>query len=89
MVVDTLRIVFGSLSLLFIPGYWISRALFADEELDILELIALSFAFSISVIPLLVFYLNLMGLPITAWLVRGTTLVTSGIAAVRTHHKQK
>ena len=76
---ETLRIAFGSLSLLFIPWYRVTKALFRDETLDILEIIALSFAFSISVVPLLVFYLNLAWLPIGQRLVYGVcALVTIG-----------
>lgn len=68
---ESIRILLWSLSLLFIPWYRTTKALFQNEELDALEIIALSFAFSISVTPLLVFYLNLAGLPITQWLVYG------------------
>ncbi len=70
-VLEILRIVFGSIALLFLPGYWLTKALYFDNVLDTLEVIALSFAFSISVVPLLVFYANLAGVPITAWLVVG------------------
>ncbi len=70
-VLEILRIVFGSIALLFLPGYWLTKALYFDKVLDTLEVIALSFAFSISVVPLLVFYANLAGVPITAWLVVG------------------
>ena len=77
---ESLRIVFGSLYVLFLPGYIISYIFFPkskpfeddnkkkDEEssdaIDFLERIALSFALSIAVVPLAVFYLNLVGVKI-------------------------
>ncbi len=67
--IQIIRIIVGSIGLLFLPGYWITQCFFTDSEIDILERIALSFAFSISVVPLLVFYLNLMGIKITAMMV--------------------
>lgn len=48
------------------------------KALDTLEIIALSFAFSISVVPLLVFYANLAGVPITARLVVGVCALILG-----------
>jgi len=68
------RTVFGSVFLLFLPGYRLTRVFFAESEIDILERAALSFALSISVIPLLVFYLNLAGIKISAVMVRGVTI---------------
>ncbi len=75
--VEALRIVFGSIYVLFLPGFIISfiffpktRA-FEDKEkdkekgekrekgaIDWIERIALSFALSIAIVPLVVFYLN-------------------------------
>ena len=63
---DTVRIVFGSIVILFLPGYWLTHVFFKNKEIDFLERFALSFALSISVVPLLSFYLNLLGLKITA-----------------------
>jgi hypothetical protein len=60
------RIVFGSVYVLFLPGLIVSFLFFAGKEIDILERIALSFALSIAVVPLVVFYLNLTGLIINA-----------------------
>ncbi len=68
-VVSRIRIVVGSVMLLFVPGWRITCAIFDEWEIDELESVALSFAFSISVIPLLVFYLNLIWLKINQWLV--------------------
>lgn len=59
------RIIFWSIFILFLPGYFITLSFFTNNELEGLERFALSFAFSISVIPLLTFYLNLIGVKIT------------------------
>ena len=64
-VYEILRIIFGSIFILFIPWYFITHAFFDKKEIDFLERFALSFAFSISVIPLLTFYFNLIWLKIT------------------------
>lgn len=60
----TLQILTWLVGLLFLPGYWISTLLFNNENLDIFELVGLSFAFSISIIPILIFYLNQIGFSI-------------------------
>lgn len=69
ILMSVLRIVFGSVWLLFLPWWWITQVVFLSKEIDMLERFALSFAFSISVVPLLVFYLNLAWFKITEWLV--------------------
>lgn len=61
---ESLRIVFGSVYILFLPGYLISYIFFKRKEVDHLERIALGFALSIAIVPLLIFYLNLIGLKI-------------------------
>lgn len=69
------RIIFGSVYVLFIPGLILTYIFFPktkefdskDKEsnsIDWIERIALSFALSIAVVPLVIFYLNLMGLKI-------------------------
>jgi hypothetical protein len=72
---EVIRIVFGSVYVLFIPGFLISFIFFPktkefDSEkkdaIDWIERIALSFALSIAVVPLMIFYLNLMGIKINA-----------------------
>lgn len=75
-----LRIVFGSFFILFLPGYIISFILYPDikninnKGIDYLERIVLSFALSISIIPLVVFYLHLIGMKITNLNVLITTI---------------
>jgi hypothetical protein len=60
------RVVFGAVFVLFVPGFSLSYAFFGSKEIDVLERIALSFALSIAVVPLIVFYLNLAGMRISA-----------------------
>jgi len=72
---SSLRIVFGSVYVLFLPGFIISYIFFPKTKefdskekekgaIDWIERIALSFALSIAIVPLAVFYLNLIGLKI-------------------------
>ena len=61
---QSFRIVFGSVYVLFLPGLVLTFAFFKGKEIDVLERIALSFALSIAVVPLSVFYLNLVGMKI-------------------------
>lgn len=69
------RIVFGSVYVLFLPGFVLSFVFFPKTKefdskekekgaIDWIERIALSFALSIAVVPLAVFYLNLIGVRI-------------------------
>jgi len=67
---DSFRIVFGSVYVLFLPGYFLTYLFFPknlneNERIDAIERIALSFALSIAVVPLIVFYLNLLGMKIS------------------------
>ena len=80
---ESARIVFGSVYVLFLPGFIISFIFFPfnktnknkinnknnqeeSNSIDLIERIALSFALSISIVPLAVFYLNLVGVRINA-----------------------
>ncbi|MEA3295283.1 MAG: DUF1616 domain-containing protein [Euryarchaeota archaeon] len=66
-ILSLLRMVFGSIFVLFIPGFAWSFAFFKKEEIDVIERIALSFGLSIALVPLSVFYLNyLFHIKITA-----------------------
>ncbi len=68
-IVNAFRIIFWSIFLLFLPGRWITQAILEENEIDMLERLALSFALSISVIPLITFYTNLAGVKISAVMV--------------------
>ncbi len=80
-ILSSLRIVFGSIYVLFIPGFIISYIFFPrtmefegkkenegnenkKHSIDWIERTALSFALSIAIVPLAVFYLNLIGIKI-------------------------
>lgn len=89
---DSFRVVFGSVYVLFIPGFIISYIFFPktsdsneeeDKGIDWLERIALSFALSIAIVPLAVFYLNLIGIKInfinTFFTILGIILISSVI----------
>jgi uncharacterized membrane protein len=71
------RIVFGSVFVLFLPGFILSYIFFPktrkfeektkdSKAVDLIERLVLSFALSIAIVPLAVFYLNLIGLKINA-----------------------
>lgn len=62
---EIFRIIIWSIFLLFFPWFFITETFFKKWEIDILEKWALSFAFSISILPLLTFYFNLIGVKIT------------------------
>ena len=82
------RVIFALPFILFVPGYLLIAALFpADEDLDWIERIALSFGLSIAVVPLIG-----LGLNYTPWGIRLDPIVTAlvifaivmaGIAAYR------
>ena len=70
---DSLRIIFGSAYVLFLPGLILSYVFFGQTNkgkekkkgsIDWIERIALSFGLSIAIVPLVVFYLNLGGVEI-------------------------
>ena len=70
---EAFRIVFGSIYVLFLPGFILTYIFFKKTKefeskekgaIDWIERIALSFALSIAVVPLVIFYLNLIGLKI-------------------------
>lgn len=85
---ESFRIVFGSVYVLFLPGFIISFIFFPktkeldskeENAIDWLERIALSFALSIAIVPLVVFYLNLIGIKIN---LLNTSLIIAGIMLI-------
>lgn len=99
------RMIIGSIVVLFVPGYWITRWSFplheeekimdpttehtpAEENteepagIDGLERFVLSIALSISAVPLVLFYINFLGVPLSIWSVFyticGVTLASLG-----------
>lgn len=105
--------IIGSIVVLGVPGYWITRWTFPitegqklidttdekakpadkDEEIhhiDGLERFVLSIALSISSVPLLLFYVNFLGVPLTVWSVYWTIFgvsLASMIATVFIEHR--
>lgn len=80
VILDVLRLVFGSLFALFLPGFAWSYVFFARKNIDWIERVALSFGLSIALVPLCVFWLNwLFHLPIT---LLSISLVVSGLIAI-------
>lgn len=107
------RMIVGSIVVLGLPGYWITRWTFpltgkekiidpVDTKtsgsleaenmhtIDGLERFVLSVALSISAVPLILFYVNFLGVPISIWSVywtiAGVTLV-SMIATIIIEHR--
>ena len=74
---ESLRITLGTPYVLFLPGYIISFIFF--KKIDIIERIALSFALSIAIVPLIIFYLNLIGMKIN---LLGSVLTIAGIIII-------
>jgi len=95
--INSFRIVFGSLYLLFLPGFILTYIFFPKTKefskerqknsIDWIERIALSFGLSIAIVPLTVFYLNLLGIKITFintfLIILAIVIILSIILAVR------
>jgi len=81
------RYVFGSVFVLFLPGYSLIRALFSGKELDSIERFALSVGLSLALVPMAGLLLNytpwgIRTTPVTLSLL-GLTLVFSSAAVIR------
>lgn len=61
---QSFRIVFGLVYLLFLPGFIWSWVFWKRGEIDFIERLILSLALSIAIVPLVVFFLNKVGLRI-------------------------
>ena len=87
------RVIFGSVYVLFVPGLVWSFVFFpfGEKKVDIIERIALSFALSIAIVPLAVFYLNLIGLKISAWssFLVVLVLIIAGLSVVILRRKRR
>jgi uncharacterized membrane protein len=57
-ILEILRVIFGSIFVLFLPGFVWTFVFFDKDEIDMIERVALSFGLSIALVPLIVFYLN-------------------------------
>lgn len=63
---DIIKIVYGIIFVLFLPGFVATFIFFPLGKIDHIERIAISFALSIAIVPLMVFYMNLLGIPINS-----------------------
>lgn len=62
--------ILGSIYVLFVPGFFITYAMFPKKEIDKLERIILSIALSISIVPVIILMTNIM----FEFLIRITTI---------------
>lgn len=81
-IINIIFIAISAILVLFAPGFFVSLILFNFGKIDFLERIALSFALSISIIPLLTFYLNLLGLKINTHLIISEILAVANICTL-------
>ena len=111
-ILESFRIIFGAIYVLFLPGFIISYIFFpktkefeSNERLEVqnldnkerasidwIERIALSFALSIATVPLVVFYLNLIGVKINLlnsfFTILGIIVISGGIIIIRLKRKR-
>ena len=82
-IISSFRIVFGSIFVLFLPGFIISFIFFPANKIEAVERLALSFALSIAIVPLVIFYLNLLGVKInlisSSIIIAGIIIISSAI----------
>lgn len=96
-VLQVLRIVFGAVFMLFLPGFFIIELAFprlkaSAEQLDWIERITLSFALSIAVVPLIVYFTNKAGVVISAFnifLEIASFIIILGITIIVTKSRKK
>jgi uncharacterized membrane protein len=80
IVLTGLKTLLAALFIVFLPGSAWSAVLFPKKDMDRLERIALSFALSVALVPLTVFWLNwLFGVRIT---LLSTSLAVCGLVAL-------
>lgn len=85
-----IRMILGSIMVLFIPGYWLTWIFFPEKRqdknkkdgIDSLERFALSIALSLSVTPLVLFYVNFLGMRITLWNIYAITLCVTFVGMI-------
>ena len=90
---ETILTILASIFILFLPGFVLSLVFFNWKQIDLIERLALSFALSIAVVPLVVFYTNLLGIQITTvnviLQVVGILLLSGGVILVKQHMKTR
>ena len=79
-ILEILRLLFGGIFILFVPGFAWSFVFLKKRESDWIERVALSFGLSIALVPLTVFWLNwLFHVKIT---VLNTSLIVCGLTVI-------
>lgn len=79
-ILEGMRLFFGGLFVLFVPGFSWSYVFFTSKEIDWVERVALSFGLSIAMVPLTIFWLNwLFGVQIT---LLNTFLAVCGLVSI-------
>lgn len=58
--IQIIYIILGSIFVFYLPGFFLSQAIFGKKEIDSIERMALSLALSVSVVPLLMYSLNFL-----------------------------
>jgi uncharacterized membrane protein len=82
-VMESFRMIFGIIYVLFLPGFVLSFVIFRPaNETDWIERIVLSLALSIAVVPLIVFYLYSAGISISQLNVSLTILGIVSISGI-------
>lgn len=79
-ILEVLRLLFGSIFILFMPGFAWSYVFFPRKNIDWIERVALSFGLSIALVPLAVFWVNFVfhvGIRLL-----NTSLVVCGLTAI-------
>ena len=85
-----LRIVFGSILVMFVPGFMMTMALFEGNEIDNLERFILSIALSISVVPVAILILNIaFDMPIRIITIIGVLFLISAISGAVYFYRYK
>lgn len=89
-VLQSFRIIFGSVFLLLLPGYVWSFVFWRRNEIDGIERFALSLALSLALVPLIVYSLNRVGVRITLWnsIVEISGLILVGIFLLLILHRR-
>ena len=65
MILEILQAIVGLVLVLFLPGFIATYVIFpGKKEIDEIERFALSFGLSIAIVPLMVFALSIIGIPI-------------------------
>ncbi len=84
---ESMRLVFGSVYIIFLPGFALTWVFWEKEKISSLERFMLSVTLSIAIVPLAVFLLNKLGALITSLniflTVLGILAVSAGILILR------